>query len=193
MKAELQQQTRKFGKWQIVANHDYKVYSLPVVQHEGDPELLGVIKSLSQSNEAKTLEGLDHPNVVKLLDYDLEAGYMVTELCKGGTLQTANLAEWSLMDKISCHTQLCSGFAYLWEQGLTKGDHNFKNVFLKEDNTPVIGDFESAQKIGKDAEGVEKILHSASLMFWELMEEKELSQVFVEEQQLQGEPVQLYE
>lgn len=114
-------------------------------------------------NEVETLKGLDHPNIVRPLNYDLEADrpYMITELCKGGDLQRADLSSWGIHEKQQCFHQICDTFSYLWNNGLSKSDHNFKNIFLKEDGrTLVIGYFETARAIERNAEGVKDILHN---------------------------------
>ena len=166
-----------------------------VVRKESDPKTLGYVKFQKGDSErsrekfiseVEALEGLGHPNIVKLLDYDSEAErpYMVTELCKGGTLKSTNLSEWTVEEKRICFRQICEAFAYLWDKGITKGDHNFKNIFLKEGNTPVIGDFEYASSINRDAEGVAKILHTAGYCFWEIMEEKKFNSVLARERRI---------
>ena len=184
----------KIGKWNRVHRNDVGPIR-DVYQHEDDPELLGYIQLQGNLNgkpdpkflnRIESLKGLDHPNILNLLDYDLEAErpYMVTELCKGGTLGSTNLSEWTVEEKKQCFYQICEAFAYLWDHGLVKGDHNFKNIFLKEDKTPVIGDFESTSTISKDAEGVAKILHTAGYTFWEIMEEKGFNSVLAKERQI---------
>jgi len=139
-------------------------------------------------NEVQLLASMDHPNILKILDYDLEAErpYMVTELCRGGTLETADLAEWTTGEKALCFQQICDAFAYLWEQGLTKSDHSFDNIFLKGDKTAVLGDFESARAISKDVEGVKAILHNMGYCFWEIMEGRRFERLLWEERRLNG-------
>lgn len=181
-----------FGKWEIVEQHEYKS-RLPVVKN-GDR--LGVVKQVPRGdnerkidqlhNEVKALRGLEHPYIVKLLDYNLEAEYpyMITELCKGGTLKDVDLSEWTIQEKLNCHYQLCKGFAYLWEKGFYKSDHSFKNVFLTKHKQPVIGDFEAAGPITKGAEGIEQILNNMSLMLCQLMIDKEFNVLHYQERKL---------
>ncbi|GEM_PF-2645942 len=84
----------KIGKWNRVHRNDVGPTRY-FWQHEDDPELLGYIQLQGKRNgepdpkflnRIESLKGLDHPNILNLLDYDLEAErpYMVTELCRGG-------------------------------------------------------------------------------------------------------------
>lgn len=113
-----------------------------------------------------------------------ERPYLVTELCRGGTLAHVALSKWTAHEKMKCYQGICAGFAYLWENGLTKSDHNFKNIFLRENKTPVIGDFESAQKITTDAEGVKSILGVMGYGFYELVTGREFNPVYHEERRI---------
>jgi serine/threonine protein kinase len=189
---------QEIGNWKQVNVNDLD-FELPrrttAWQHKDNPELLGYIRFQGKRNgepdprfitRIETLKDLDHPNILNLLDYDLEAErpYLVTELCRGGTLKSVDLSTWTIKEKQLCFYQICRGFAYLWEHGLTKSDHNFKNIFLKEDNTPVIGDFESAHEILTNAEGVIKVLSQMGYTFWEIMEGKKFNQVQEEERRL---------
>ncbi|MBD3616653.1 MAG: protein kinase family protein [Gracilimonas sp.] len=177
---------QKYGRWRHVEGRPYTI-----VQNIEDPDIVGFIKFQKSSpdwpdwkerqffNEVHTLKGLDHPNIVKLLDYDLEheTPYLITEYCECGDMREADLDKWTIEEKYQCHQQICEGFAYLWGQGILKGDHNLKNIFLKENKIPVIGDFEGARQLTMDAEGVLSVLNVASIMFWGLMEGKDFNRI----------------
>ena len=184
----------QYGKWKRVEPRNTN-YILPVYQHIDKPELLGCLRLQGTSNgkpesrfliRINTLKQLDHPNILKLLDYDLEAEHpwMITELCKGGDLRKVDFSKWTVHEKFQCYQQVCDAFAYLWEQGITKSDHNLKNIFLKENKIPVIGDFESASSVSKDAEGVRRVLNQASLFLWEFMEGKDFNLLLCEERRI---------
>lgn len=140
--------------------------------------------------EVETLASMDHPGIAKVVDYDLEHNppYFVTEYCSGGTLREADLKNWTMKEKLICYHKMCDAFGYLWEKGYSKSDHNFKNIFLKEDGrTPVLGDFEYVNKIERSADLIKQILIDMGAIFWELMEAREWSQVFSEEMRINRE------
>jgi serine/threonine protein kinase len=88
---------------------------------------------------------LDHPKIIKVVDYDLEADrpYLVTEHCSGGSLADFDLSNLSVVDRLQLFAAVCRGVGYAHSQKPTIIHRDIKpdNIFLREDGTPVVGDF----------------------------------------------------
>jgi serine/threonine protein kinase len=88
---------------------------------------------------------LSHSNVIKVIDYDLETDrpYLVAEYCSGGTLGKADLTQFSLIDRLRLFASICRGVAHAHAQkpAIYHRDIKPDNIFLREDGTPVVGDF----------------------------------------------------
>lgn len=57
---------------------------------------------------------LSHPNLVNVIDYDLDAKspYLVTEYCKGGALSKSATSEKPLLDNLRTFLAICQGVAH---------------------------------------------------------------------------------
>ena len=86
---------------------------------------------------------LDHPNLVKHVDSDLESAkpFMVTEYYSGGHLG-GNFDNWSTIERLQLFRAICDGVGYAHSQGIIHRDLKPDNIFLHKDGkTPVVGDF----------------------------------------------------
>ena len=97
-------------------------------------------------NEIETVARLDHPNVLKLMDYDLNGSppYLVSEYCAGGSLDKAN-PYWNESfpsAALDLFIEICEGVAYCHDNGVIHRDLKPANVFLRTTEGPaVVGDF----------------------------------------------------
>jgi serine/threonine protein kinase len=84
--------------------------------------------------EAKALAALEHPNIVKVLDYGLSSGqpYLVMELLEGETL-TQRLKQGALPLESALHIarQLLDALVFMHGAGLVHRDLKASNVFLQ--------------------------------------------------------------
>lgn len=90
---------------------------------------------------------LQHPNVVRLLDWMEEQGNrcLVMEYVDGGSL-TASLRQRPLpvSEAVDLALQLCEGLAYIHQQGILHRDLKAHNVLLTRDRKAKINDFDMA-------------------------------------------------
>lgn len=96
--------------------------------------------------EAEVLKQIDHPNVVKLIDYRLdgEKPYIVMEYCAGGSLDRAKRPFWheSPLSALRLFLDVCDGLAAAHYRNIIHRDLKPGNVFLRTDAGPaVVGDF----------------------------------------------------
>lgn len=96
--------------------------------------------------EARTLESLSHPNILKLVDFDINSNppYMVTELCSGESLEKTKNKFWkdSPTATLSLFKEICLGIAEAHKHNIIHRDLKPDNILLKTDTGPaVVGDF----------------------------------------------------
>lgn len=186
----------QYGNWKITDKNQQRLKhssgNVFFVHPENEPDNIHVLKirkdTLSHAgfiHEVKVAALMDHPNVIKVVDYSLDDDnpYMVTEYCKGGTIRDSDLKNWSIDEKGACFRLICKATAYIQSQGYTKADGRLRNTFLKEDGrTPVIGDLERAHPITEN--GYANTIAKLAEVFWEIMEGKKYSQEWAKEHEL---------
>lgn len=102
-----------------------------------DPEMLSSWEKRF-TQEARILEGLDHPNIVKTLDFsrDDHVGlYLVMEFLAGENLREYldhSSGGLGLTETLRLFAELASGLDYIHRQGLLHRDLKPANVILKE-------------------------------------------------------------
>jgi serine/threonine protein kinase len=88
---------------------------------------------------------LSHPNVIRVIDYVLEADrpYLVAEYCSHGTLGDADLSQLSIIERLRLFASITRGVAHAHSQKppIIHRDIKPNNIFIREDGTPVVGDF----------------------------------------------------
>jgi serine/threonine protein kinase len=95
--------------------------------------------------EIDSIRELSHPNVLQLIDYDLQADkpYLVTEYCSGGDLERAK-PFWQGKPEIifEMFEEVCEGILYAHDRGIVHRDVKPANIFLRSKLGPaVVGDF----------------------------------------------------
>ena len=134
------------GGWSIVYKGAHRTLNFPVavkmLKHNMamDAEFMEKFR-----NEAKTIAGLNHPNIVKV--YDIEETYrtvfIVMEYLEGFTLEhlLENMPKPSTKDILDIILQICAGLAYAHKQGIVHQDIKPGNIFLRPDGGVKIVDF----------------------------------------------------
>lgn len=95
-------------------------------------------------NEIQTLQILNHPNIVKYIDYKNSGTsvFMVMELCEGGTLddllQSLDILETDRL--INLYSQVVRGIKFMYEKKILHRDIKPSNLLVKK-NTIKIADF----------------------------------------------------
>jgi serine/threonine protein kinase len=104
--------------------------------------------------EIEAVRELSHPNIVRLIDFDLEGKepYLVTEYCSGGSLATAEpFWQGSPLKALEIFQQICEGVAYAHSRGVVHRDLKPDNIFLRSKDGPaVVGDFGLCYDVEED-------------------------------------------
>jgi serine/threonine protein kinase len=106
-----------------------------------------VAKTYLLGSEIDVMAGLEHPNIVKLVEvlHTSNHCYIITEYCEGGTLeryaQGRQAVEWG-----SIVHQLAQGCQFLSSKNIVHRDLKPANVFLKDGHWK-IGDFGFAKRL----------------------------------------------
>lgn len=144
--------SKKFGSWEVIRQIDeggqsyiYKVKNN--TEYPGEEFILKRLKNVKRierfKREISVLKNLDHPYVLKIIDYNYEcdAPYIVTEYCEGGTLDNLNLEEKNLLEKLDIVLKICEGLSYAHQCGVIHRDLKPSNIFINGKGNPKIGDF----------------------------------------------------
>lgn len=145
----------KFGNWETTGNFSGGFQGTTYFARRIDDESQKtyVLKSLKDlrtihrfQKEVKAGLELNHPNILKIVDYDIEAKkpFLVSEYCSGGTLKKLDISKLSILDKLNIFLQICNavGYAHSNNPQIIHRDLKPENIFFKEDGiTPVVGDF----------------------------------------------------
>jgi serine/threonine protein kinase len=89
---------------------------------------------------------LDHPNVLKIIDHGILPGkdarpFFVTEFCELGNLDDQEMPTGALIETVELFRQICDGVAHAYDKGIVHRDIKPENILLRNDGTPVVGDF----------------------------------------------------
>jgi serine/threonine protein kinase len=129
-------QAHTFEVRNAVDTSDQKAYALKRLKN---------IKRIERfRREVDIIRRLNHPNIVQIVDADLEAEkpFLVSEFCEGGSLADASLNEFSLHELLSFFRETCEAVCASHEQGITHRDIKPDNILLRTSRGPaVLADF----------------------------------------------------
>lgn len=119
------------------------------------PEALGALKVLHEprekggydkakermNREVDSLSRVEHPNILRILDHNLEEGWFVSEYHETGPLAAQpSLFKGDMLRTLETFYPLVEGVAMLHSAGIVHRDIKPQNVFLAADNRLVLGD-----------------------------------------------------
>lgn len=124
--------------------------------HMEDPQYLGALKVLHKPKEAshpelaeerikdeiKAMSKIEHPNLLKILDYDSDSKWFVSQYHPKGSL-TKNKARFTgnFVDAVRAFKPLVEGVSELHKSDCVHRDIKPDNVFLDSNDDLVLGDF----------------------------------------------------
>jgi len=94
--------------------------------------------------EARITSGLEHPNIIKVIESDFTDGefYIITEFINGGDMnEIVNSAQLSLHQKLSIILKIISALDYAHKNGIVHRDIKPSNILLTKDYEPKLCDF----------------------------------------------------
>lgn len=105
--------------------------------------------------EVLAMQSLDHPNVVKVLEYEYSAReglakhYLVEEFIDGTDLSELMIegVAWELQQLVSVFSGLCDGLSALEAQRIVHRDLKPSNIRIRPNGSPVIIDFGLARML----------------------------------------------
>lgn len=121
----------------------------PAINSEFDDKEF-ILKKLTNKNridrfkdEIRAGTELDHPNIVKVIDYDYDSPhpFLVVEYYKNGDLGDYKLNNLSFEEKLNIYREILQAVAFAHQNGVIHRDLKPENIFLTDDLHPVIGDF----------------------------------------------------
>lgn len=118
---------------------------------DDEPQKLRVLKRFKNvallrrfRQEVDVAKKLEHPNIVRYVDDDLDAAkpYLVVEHCEKGPLSAGLLEDWDTLQKLEFFEQILRGVGLAHNKHVIHRDLKPENIFIKKDaRTPVVGDF----------------------------------------------------
>lgn len=143
------------GRWKIqggTLDEGGQAHVYQVIDLQGDPDDRFVLKRLKNvkrldrfQTEADAINGVRHPNVIKLVASDVKADppYIVMEYCAGGNLaKRSSEFEGDPLGALDVFLPICEGVAAAHEVGITHRDLKPQNIlFRTPEGPPVVADF----------------------------------------------------
>ncbi len=131
--------------WKVRHPDTGRIYAMKILTAQS-VQTLALFRRLFAAEEGKIALGLDHPNVIKTLDYGQgrrEEYYIVMEYVDGPNLATLIAVESpELRDRrFDLAMQMGAGLRYIHEEGLIHRDFCPKNVLYSAEGTAKIIDF----------------------------------------------------
>lgn len=92
--------------------------------------------------EIKAMSDIKHPNLLKILDYDPDAKWFVSEFHpKGALVENKNIYTGNLIRALKAFRPLVEGVSELHKNGIVHRDVKPQNVFISSNNNLILGDF----------------------------------------------------
>jgi hypothetical protein len=94
-------------------------------------------------SEIAALSKLKHPGILQIVEIgeSSEKPFFVTEYCEGKDLGKTNLARKDLLTKLRMFREICEAVAAAHSANILHRDLKPPNIFIRKDNSIVVGDF----------------------------------------------------
>ncbi len=94
-------------------------------------------------NEIAALTKLQHPGILKIVETseESEIPFFVAEYCEGADLGKANLSGKDLLTRLRIFHQVCDAVKAAHDAGILHRDLKPQNIFIRKDDSIVVGDF----------------------------------------------------
>jgi serine/threonine protein kinase len=115
-------------------------YALKLLINVDDPS-----RKKRFAREIETLRKLDHPNILKIIDHNLDADkpYFVSEYCAGGSLKDVDLTavKADIAVALTILLPTIKGLEEAHKNGVIHRDIKPPNILFRRDKTPILADF----------------------------------------------------
>lgn len=93
-------------------------------------------------NEIKAMSDNNHPNLLKIIDFDTDGKWFVSDYhYKGSLNKNTNLFTGNFVSALNAIRPLVEGIAFLHSNGIVHRDIKPENVFINSANELILGDF----------------------------------------------------
>src|SRR5579872_3851995 len=94
-------------------------------------------------SEIAALTKLQHRGILRIIENgeNLEQSFFISEYCEGPDLGKADLSQKDLLTKLHIFRQVCDAVLAAHNAGILHRDLKPSNIFLRSDNSVVVGDF----------------------------------------------------
>lgn len=134
----------QFGKWKVeqVLKHNRCFLATSPDGEKGVVKIGGNVK-----REVQNLNKLSHPNIVKMLDDDLDAEipFLVTQYHSAGALNEGLLYQFSIDERLKMCEIAYEVVTECHKNGIMRGCFNLANIVLSEDHRLVFIDLEYSE------------------------------------------------
>lgn len=139
-------------------NHDYEILkeSILTIMKREDPSNYNALKVLHKPEDARDAELADerirneimamaeinHSNLLKIIEYDLDSKWFVSEYySKGSISKNKNIFTGNVVTSLKAFRPLVEGVAALHSKNMVHRDIKPENVFIDQDYNLILGDF----------------------------------------------------
>ena len=143
-----------FGKvYRAFDPNVHRDVAVKILFSQSDPDMVSRFR-----DESKTAGNLEHENIVKIFDHDLQDGvpFLVMELLEGETLETVIQKGLlfgkpvEILDKVEIMFQVAKGLAYAHSKNVIHRDIKPSNIMVRPDGTAKVMDFGIARVTDPD-------------------------------------------
>ena len=116
--------------------------------------------------EAEIAKGLDHPNIVRILDFGVHADtpYIVMEYLRGGDLNANAASGLHMQNVVMAVKEIATALDYAHRKGVFHGDVKPENILFNEQGSALLADFGIAALAEEDPEPSAPVLGTPPFM-----------------------------
>ncbi|NIR50756.1 protein kinase [candidate division KSB1 bacterium] len=118
-------------------------------------------------NEIKAMAEITHPNLLKIVEYDLDSKWFVSEyFLRGSVSKNRDIFAGNFSEALKAFRPLVEGVAELHKKNIVHRDIKPENVFLDSSNKLVLGDFGLVFFNDDDKTRISKTLENVGSRDW---------------------------